>query len=161
MPSALVRGALAGALGTLAMDAVWFARYRRGGGKSAFAEWEFGAPAESWDEAPAPARMGRLLARKLLGAELGPERIRLVNNVMHWGYGLVWATQYDLLRSRVRSRLWHGPAFGATVWASDYVVLPLAGIYEPIWKYDPGTLWQDLSAHLVFGTATDAALRVL
>jgi hypothetical protein len=47
------------------------------------------------------------------------------------------------------------------VWASDYVSLPLLGVYEPIWTYDVPVLWQDLSAHLVFGTATDGVLRLL
>ena len=37
-----------------------------------------------------------------------------------------------------------------------YVVLPLLGVYKPIWKYDLETLEKDLSAHLVFGTATAA-----
>jgi hypothetical protein len=54
---------------------------------------------------------------------------------------------------------WHGPALGAVVWASGYVTLPLAGVYEPIWRYDLATLGKDLSAHLVFGTATDAVVR--
>jgi hypothetical protein len=47
------------------------------------------------------------------------------------------------------------------VWSSDYVALPLAGVYKPIWKYDARTLYEDLSAHVVFGTAGDAALRLL
>jgi hypothetical protein len=47
------------------------------------------------------------------------------------------------------------------VWSSDYVVLPLAGVYRPIWRYDVPTLAKDLSAHLVFGTTSDVALRVL
>ena len=51
--------------------------------------------------------------------------------------------------------------FGAAVWGSGYVVLPLFGVYEPIWKYDLETLGKDLSAHLVFGTATAAAFRLL
>jgi hypothetical protein len=33
------------------------------------------------------------------------------------------------------------------------------GVYKPIWKYDLETLAKDLSAHLVFGTAT--AFRLL
>jgi len=37
------------------------------------------------------------------------------------------------------------------------VVLPLFGIYQPISKYDIKMLEKDLSAHLVFGTATAAA----
>jgi len=51
--------------------------------------------------------------------------------------------------------------FGAAVWASGYVVLPLLGVYKPIWKYDFETLRKDLSAHLVFGTATAVAFRLL
>jgi hypothetical protein len=47
------------------------------------------------------------------------------------------------------------------VWSSSYVTLPIVGVYEPIWKYDVPTLWKDLSAHLVFGTATDLTLRAL
>jgi hypothetical protein len=47
------------------------------------------------------------------------------------------------------------------VWASDYVTLPLAGVYQPIWEYDAQTLYKDLSAHLVFGIAADAALRLI
>ena len=46
--------------------------------------------------------------------------------------------------------------FGAAVWAGGYVVLPLLGVYKPIWKYDLKTLGKDLGAHLVFGTATAA-----
>ena len=70
------------------------------------------------------------------------------------GYGL-------LLGSRREPRVWHGLPFGAAVWGGGYVVLPLLGVYEPIWKYDLETLKKDLSAHLVFGTATAAAFRLL
>jgi hypothetical protein len=41
------------------------------------------------------------------------------------------------------------------------VVLPAARLYEPIWKYDRVTLAKDLSAHLVYGPGTAAALRLL
>jgi hypothetical protein len=47
------------------------------------------------------------------------------------------------------------------VWTGDYVVLPLMGIYKPIWQYDARTLADDLSAHLVFGATTAAAFRLL
>jgi hypothetical protein len=36
----LVRGAIAGAVGTAAMDLVWFFRYRRGGGHEGLFAWE-------------------------------------------------------------------------------------------------------------------------
>jgi uncharacterized membrane protein YagU involved in acid resistance len=42
-------------------------------------------------------------------------------------------------------------AFGTVVWLTDYIVLPLAGVYKPIWQYDVKTLANDLTAHLVYG----------
>ena len=48
----------------------------------------------------------------------------------------------------------YGLPFGATVWASGYVVLPVAGLYEPIWQYDARTLAWDLGAHLTYGAGT-------
>ena len=41
------------------------------------------------------------------------------------------------------------------------VILPLAGVYRPIWEYDARTLGVDLSAHLVFGAATGAVFGAL
>ena len=58
-------------------------------------------------------------------------------------------------------RVWFGLPFGAGVWGSGYVVLPAAGLYQPIWEYDRRTLANDLSAHLVYGLTTAAVFRVL
>jgi hypothetical protein len=149
---------VAGALGTVAMDLVWYARYRRDGGESSFAGWEITRDVESWDQAPAPGRMGRKIIAALTGQDVPVERAAAVSNVMHWAYGVAWTAAYGVLAPRP---VWSGPAFGAAVWASDYVTLPLAGIYKPIWEYDAQTLYKDLSAHLVFGTAADAALRLI
>jgi hypothetical protein len=155
----LARGAAAGVAGTLAMDLLWYRRYRAGGGEGGFADWEVTQDVPSWEEAPAPAQMGRKVLQTVTGQDVPLERAAALSNVMHWAYGTSWTVGYALaLRHRP---WWAGPAFGATVWASDYVTLPLAGVYEPIWKYDAGALWQDLSAHLVFGAAADATLRLL
>ena len=86
----------------------------------------------------------------------------MLNNATHWGFGLATGASYGLLLgSRRKPNVRYGPPFGAAVWASGYVVLPLLGVYQPIWKYDLETLGNDLSAHLVFGTATAAAFRLL
>jgi hypothetical protein len=71
---AVVRGLLAGAVGTAAMDAVLFARYRRGGGESGFKDWEFSAGLSSWEDAPAPAQVGKRLWEGLFRVELPPTR---------------------------------------------------------------------------------------
>jgi hypothetical protein len=160
---AVARGLLAGAVGTAAMDVLWFSRYRRGGGGSGVLDWEFSRGLSSWDDAPAPAQVGRRLIEGVLHRPAPAERAALVTNVMHWGYGLFWGAQYGIVAGSltVRRTLRSGLACGAIVWAGDYVVLPLAGIYEPIWKYDLKTLADDLSAHLLFGVATAGTFRLL
>lgn len=159
----LARGIAAGVVGTLAMDLVWFSRYKRGGGRDGFLDWEFSRGLVSWEDAGPPAQIGKRLFEALFARELAGERAGIVNDVMHWSYGLVWAGQYAVVASSLRTP--PGPqagiAFGAVVWASDYVVLPLAKVYEPIWRYDAKTLADDLSAHLVYGVVTATTYRAL
>jgi hypothetical protein len=159
---AVARGLVAGVVGTAAMDTFLFARYRLGGGDSSAKEWESSAGVTSWEDAPAPAHVGKRLVEGLFGIELAPNRARLVNNVMHWAYGILNGAQYGIVAESLSTpRVRYGLPFGATVWAGDYVILPAAKLYEPIWDYDARTLANDLSAHLVYGVATAAALRVL
>lgn len=158
----ILRGVSAAALGTLAMDASLYHRYRHDGGDEAFQGWESSEGLVSWENAPAPALVAKRLIEDLLGHELSPRYARLLNNATHWAFGLVNGAGYGLvLGSRQRPKVWFGIPFGAAVWAGGYVVLPQLGVYEQIWKYDLDTLRKDLSAHLVFGTATAAAFRVL
>lgn len=158
---AVVRGVLAGAAGTAAMDLVWYGRYRRGGGHQAFAEWEFSSDV-TWDTAPAPAHVGKRLTEGFLQRPLPEDAAPLVNNVMHWAYGLGWAAAYGIVAGSMRRpKLGWGVFFATIVWGSGYVVLPLAKLYKPIWEYDLPTLAKDYSAHLAYGTTTAAAFRVL
>ena len=144
------------------MDTFLFARYRPTGGVSSAREWESSAGVTSWEEAPAPAHVGKRLIEGLFGIELPPTRARLVNNVMHWAYGVLNGAQYGIVAESLQiPRIRYGLAFGATVWASDYVILPAAKLYKPIWDYDAKTLANDLVAHLVYGLATATTLRLL
>ena len=158
---ALVRGAVAGAAGIVAMDCVGYARYRSTGGDQQPLQWEFGGPS-TWDAVAAPAQVGRRLYEGYLQRPLDERWARLTNNVMHWGYGIGWGTLFGVVAASVaRQRIAFGPVFGATVWASSYVSLPLAGLYKPIWKYSVTELAPDLVGHLAYGTATGAAFRLL
>jgi hypothetical protein len=159
---AVARGLIAGGVGTVAMDALWFVRYRRGGGESDFPTWEFSSGVCGWDEAPAPARLGNRLVEGLFQRNLSPRREPLVNNITHWGYGMLGGAQYGLVAESLPTpRIRYGLVFGPAVWASSYVVLPAAKLYKPIWEYDLDTLAKDLSAHLVYGMTTAVALRLL
>jgi hypothetical protein len=159
---ALVRGLVAGTAGTAAMDLLLFSRYRKGGGESSGRDWEFSAGLSSWDEAPAPALVGKRVTEGLFQIQLDNGYVPLVNNVMHWGFGIANGGLYGIVAGSLpEPRVAYGLPFGASVWSGGYVVLPAAKLYEPIWKYDVKTLANDLSAHLVYGLATAAAFRLL
>ena len=85
-----------------------------------------------------------------------------ISTAAHWAYGSSAAAMYGVVAgSARRPRPAYGLPFGATVWASGYVVLPQAGLYQPIWKYDAKTLAWDLSAHLAYGAGTGTTFWLL
>jgi len=158
---AITRGALAGLVGTFAMDLLWYGRYRRGGGEAPFVDWET-AKGVTWENAPAPAQLGRKVASGVFDIDLPESAAPLTTNIVHWSYGVAWGAALGVLEGTVGAYSpLAGLVFGPVVWSSGYVVLPLAKIYKPIWEYDAATLWKDLSAHLVYGATTATALRVL
>ena len=65
LTTTVVTGVAAGSVGTLAMDSLWFRRARRSGSDASFREWEFGGDTESFDDAGAPAQVGRKFAAKV------------------------------------------------------------------------------------------------
>lgn len=159
---AIFRGVVAGAVGTAAMDLLLYRRYRRGGGTEKFLDWELSTNLTGWDKAPAPAQIGKRIVEGFTGQTLPPQRAAFMNNLMHWAYGIGWGTAYGVLAGSLsRPFVALGIPFGSVVWASGYAVLPTAGVYKPIWEYDPKTLWKDLSAHLAYGTGTAAAFALL
>jgi hypothetical protein len=158
---AVVRGAIAGAVGTVALDAYNYALYRAGGGTDAPLAWETSAGLDDWDKAPAPAQVGRRLYEGLFQKPLPPSSARLVNNVTHWGYGIFWGAQFGVVAASRRPGKLRGPLFGTLVWLSGYAILPLAKLYQPIWKYDAKTLAKDWGGHLSYGTATSTAFSIL
>jgi hypothetical protein len=159
---AVAGGMVAAAAGTLAMDLLWYARYRRGDGKSGFLGWEFSSDVLSWDQAPAPAQVGKRVYEGLFRRELPDHRAALVNNLTHWGFGILNGVGYGVLAgSAPVPKIRYGVPFGAGVWTSSYVVLPAAKLYRPIWEYDGVVLAKDLSAHLVYGLTTAAVFRLI
>ncbi len=157
----VVRGMIAGAVGTAAMDLRLYGQHRRQGGTSALVDWEF-SRGMTWETAAAPAQVGRMAAERVLGAPLSDATAPLVNNLVHWGYGIAWGGLFGLVEGRLaRPRAGHGMPFALTVWLSGYAVLPLLKLYRPIWEYEPGVLWKDLQAHLTYGSTTAGILRLL
>ena len=70
--------------------------------------------------------------------------------------------QYSLLNRKVgRDGVALGLFLGPSAWIASYVVLPLLGVYKPIWKYDARTLAKDFWAHMLYGVVTAGALKVV
>ncbi|KAB7743079.1 hypothetical protein GA707_15695 [Nostocoides sp. F2B08] len=149
----LAAGAAGGAAGTLAMDLVWYARYRRGGGTQGFADWETAAGTTSYDDAPAPGQVARKLSVAVLGREPSPSSARAMTNVMHWATGVQWGVAGGLAAPLVRrvGPIPGGVGLASVAFGTAYVVLPLLGVYKPIWEYDRKVILQDATAHLVYG----------
>ena len=158
----LAVGALSGALGTAAMDLLWYRRYRRDGGQDSAWSWETAEGVTTWDEASAPGKLGEKVEQLVTGSPPPDSWARPTTNLVHWATGAAWGLQYAALtagptKHPVRRAL----ALGPVAWLSGYVLLPLAGVYKPIWDYDAETLGKDLSAHLVYGATTSAAFALL
>jgi hypothetical protein len=158
----LAAGAVAGAVGTAAMDLLLYRRYRRDGGKESLWRWELAAGVTSWDEASAPGQIGRKLERLVTRQSPPDSWARATTNVVHWATGIGWGVPYGALANRTSGHPWaRALALGPAVWLTGYATLPLAGVYKPIWEYDARTLAEDLSAHLVFGAVTSAVFAAL
>jgi hypothetical protein len=149
------RGVLAGLAGTATMTA-WqelSAKLQSSGG-----DGEASQPPDPWERAPAPAKAGRLLLGAV-GYDVPAERIDLLTNVMHWGYGTSWGAIYGAVmgNAAVDRPLARGLAFGTWVWVMSYIQMVPLGIYEPPWKYSPQELAWDLSYHLAYGAGVGTA----
>ena len=159
---AVAVGAAAGAIGTAAMDLVWYRRYRNGGGQQGLLAWETADGVDKWDDTSAPGQVGRRLVEGLTQTELPDRWARTSTNVVHWATGLAWGAQFGIIAGSTKRRSWAlGLLLGPLVWLAGYVLMPLAKLYKPIWQYDAKTLSKDLSAHVVYGAATGAAFAAL
>jgi hypothetical protein len=158
----LAAGALAGAIGTMAMDLHLYRQYRGEGGKEPLLRWEFAAGVTNWNGASAPGQVGRRLLRAVTRNEPPDKWARSTTNLVHWATGVGWGIQYGVVAPKFMGRPWlSGITLGSIVWLSSYAVLGPAMVYKPIWEYDTATLAKDLSAHVVYGSAVAATLAAM
>jgi hypothetical protein len=156
-----IAGAIAGALGTFAMDLVWYRRFRAGGGSQRFMAWETSEGTDGFENAAAPARTAKVVA-DFAGVDLPDATARAVNNAVHWATGIGWGKAHGLAAGILgTANPLLGLVTGFVAWATSYAVLPRLGVYQPMSEYDREVLWQDLSAHLVYGAVVGISFRLL
>lgn len=158
---ALVRGLAAGAIGTAAMTAHQeIVAKLRDSDSSGTADGE--AQQDPWQSAPAPAKVAKRVIEGVFQARVSPDKIGLLSNAMHWGYGTFWGAVYGLLQETVGGEPQvMGPLFGSGVWASSYVQLVPMGLYQPPWTYSPKMLANDLGYHLTYGVGVAFAYTAI
>jgi hypothetical protein len=159
--AAVVTGLLAGAVGTVCLDAVHYLKYRGTGGTDDPLAWEF-APVENWETAPDPGQVAKRLIEGFTQRKLPDRSAWLISTLAHWGYGLAAGAAYGILAGSLPTpHPRYGVPLGAALFANDYIALPVAGLYQPIWEYDAKTLAWDLGAHLAYGAGTGTTFRLL
>jgi hypothetical protein len=152
--TAVAAGLLAGAVGTVCLDAVQYLKYRRAGGTDSPAAWEF-APVENWETAPDPGQVAKRVIEGFTQRKLPDRSAWLISTIAHWGYGSAAGAAYGIVAGSLpRPHPRYGLLLGTALFASDYIALPVAGLYKPIWEYDAKTLAWDLGAHLAYGAGT-------
>ncbi|MGW2620780.1 hypothetical protein [Streptomyces sp. NPDC001500] len=152
--AAVTAGLLAGAVGTVCLDAVHYLRYRRSGGTDSPLAWEF-APVESWEKAPDPGQVAKRVIEGFTQRRLPEGAAWFTSTVAHWAYGSAVGAAYGIVAGSLpRPSSVHGVPLGVAVFAGDYVALPIAGLYRPIWQYDTKVLVWDFGAHVAYGTGT-------
>ena len=159
--AAVVGGLVAGAVGTVCLDTVEYLRYRRKDGKESPLAWEF-APVDSWEKAPAPGQVAKRVIEGFTQRKLPDRSAWLTSTIAHWAYGSGAGAAYGILAGSLPApHPEYGVPFGAVLFAGDYIALPIAGLYKPIWEYDAKTLAGDLAGHLAYGAGTGTAFSLL
>ena len=114
------------------------------------------------NDEPATARAAEAAARGV-GVDLDDKGKATGGRIVHYTYGAGWGAAYALLSRRVRFPLIaSGLAFGGLLWLlSDEGLVPLFGLSKSPRSYPASVHLKALLAHLVYGTATAVAERVL
>ena len=159
--AAVVAGLLAGAVGTVCLDAVHYLKDRRAGGTERPLAWEF-APVDGWETAPAPGQVAKRVLEGFTQRKLPGRSAWITSTIAHWAYGSAAGAAYGILAGSLPTpHPRYGLPLGAAVFAGDYIALPAAGLYQPIWEYDAETLAWDLGAHLAYGAGTGITFWLL
>ena len=144
---AAVRGAAAGAVGTVTMTAVQAVEMK----------------ARGREPSTAPAQVAKRVIEGVLQREVPEREIDTLNTAMHWVYGIGWGVAYGIVRGSrtTRPSLRGGLAFGVVVWGASLIELPALGLAPPVWEYPPQELALDVAFHLAYGAGTAAAFAAL
>lgn len=149
----LALSALAGYLGTKAMEPVSMKLYQRESAQS-----------RAREDAVRPGPPYRIAAAKLtnaFGVKLTDEQLDRLSLVFHYGLAIQWAALYPLLRrTTTLNPVATGLATGAGMSViADELMTPAFGFSAPNLDYPLVTHARGLAAHLIFGLSVAAVVE--
>jgi hypothetical protein len=147
-------GAVAGIVGTLAMDSVTDLLYKLESEEKRRKEESLRT------EGPAETLAARLI--EFVGAEPSGQRKKRIAQILHWGYGAAWGTLFGILHHRAPalSRA-SGFLFGVLFFlAGDELMNGVMGLTPPPKEFPIDAHVRGLVAHVVFAAAADGTIRI-
>ena len=152
-----IRGAIAGAAATWAMDqvtTVMYAMQAREVTEQEKAAWPNGQPSVTNMVDMAEARTGLVVP---------PARRPLVENLVHYALGVVPGAMYGVLRKWVPfARFGNGLGYGLGLFAvNDEYLNTRLGFAGPPGAYPPESHVRGLAGHAVLGVATETGIQLL
>lgn len=143
---AVIKGLVAGAIGTAVMTAYQL------------------AVANAMGSGPSnvPGEVGKRVLEGVFQREVSDEQVEKLTNPVHVIYGVSWGPLYGIVQSSLsRGSGRHGLAFGTAVWGASLVQLPAMKLAPPVWEMSPSSIALDLSYHLVYGIGVAAAYAAI
>ena len=120
------------------------------------------ADGDPWAGASMPALVARKIGEGLFDTQVSAERIPVLTNAMHWGYGTSWGVVFGLAAPSVPARpVRNGLLFGTAVMAMSYAQLVPMGIYRPPWTYPAKDIATELGFHLAYGLGVAGGHRAI
>jgi hypothetical protein len=143
---AVIKGVVAGAIGTAVMTAYQLAAAKAMGSGSS----------------NVPGEVGKRVLEGVFQREVSDEQVEKLTNPVHVIYGVSWGPLYGIVQSSLsRGSGRHGLAFGTAVWGASLVQLPAMKLAPPVWEMSPSSIALDLSYHLVYGLGVAAGYAAI
>ena len=152
----LTYGMVGGAIGTIVMEQLATLIYRFEDPKKKKQEEEIRK------ESPYDT-MARRIANDILRVHLSDEDIRLLGQLLHWGYGIGWGAIYGLMRDRIPAvRKAAGLPFGIVFsLIGDEALNTALKLTPPPQAYPIDSHIRGLVAHIVYTATAEGVIRTL
>jgi hypothetical protein len=92
---------------------------------------------------------------KVFGIEAKSDKDKKkLSNIIHWTYGTSWGVPRGMLAELNATGTAGTGVHFAAVWGTELIMLPSMGISEPITKWKPKAIGQDVLFHAIYAVTT-------